>query len=112
MTKPSRLVVPALVLLLAACNTTGKSSVPPPKGSDGETVTRSMMERKLLDACVYRQYSVLKDQNRDRMISSCECAASKAIKEVPEPYTLARGGAITGSQDLAVRRGIEACFKS
>ncbi|ODN69906.1 hypothetical protein A6302_02788 [Methylobrevis pamukkalensis] len=109
MIRLSRLLVPALVLL-AACNTTTPGGAPAGV-RDGETLTKAMMERKLLDSCVYRQFNVV--EKRNRMVEDCRCAARSAIRELPEgSYIVPRSGQLTGQQDLAVRNGIAACFKA
>lgn len=112
MIRPGRLLVPALALVLAACNATPQTGGGPAPVTAGATpLERPVMERRLADACVYRQYRV-EGVNRMTLVDGCRCAARNAIKTLPEGnYVLARGGALTGPQDTALRAGIAACVK-
>jgi hypothetical protein len=110
MTRLSRLSAAAAVLLVAACTTVAKPPAPPPPpGSDGETLSKAMMERKLLDSCMYRQFQTA--PNRNRLVEDCRCAARGAMKNMSEPYVVARTGKLSGAQEISLREGFAACVK-
>lgn len=80
-------------------------------GGEAATISRDTLERRLLDTCVYRQFSV-KDIDRNRMIENCRCATKSAMSgfeggEFEQP----RSGGLTGPQDQALKAGIAGCFK-
>lgn len=97
------LAVSALSVLLAA----GASSA-----AGAGTISRDTLQRKLLDACVYRQFEV-KDMERMSMIENCRCATKAAMNGIEgDSFDEPRSGGLTGPQDQAIRAGIQTCFKA
>lgn len=81
--------------------------------TEGEAaaISRETLERRLLDTCVYRQFSV-KDIDRNRMIENCRCATKSAMGGLEgAEFQQPRSGGLTGPQDQALKAGIAACFK-
>lgn len=77
----------------------------------GATLSREALERRVLDACVYRQFQV-KDIDRNRMVENCRCATKTTMASLPgESFAEPRSGGLTGPQDKALRAGIAACFQ-
>lgn len=74
------------------------------------TISRETLERRLLDSCVYSQFQV-KDVDRARMIENCRCATRTAMKTIEGEEFDAPARGLTGPQTVAIRSGIEACFK-
>ena len=75
-------------------------------------VSRSTLEREMLDACIYRQFEV-KGVNRATMVEDCRCAVGAAMKGMTgDSFPQTRSGGLTADQDRAIRGGIAACFRA
>jgi hypothetical protein len=97
------LAVSALTLLLAASASSAAGA---------GTISRDTLQRRLLDACVYRQFQV-KDMERMSMIENCRCATKAAMTGMEgDSFDEPRSGGLTGPQDQAIRAGIQSCFKT
>ncbi|WP_181707810.1 hypothetical protein [Chthonobacter rhizosphaerae] len=80
-------------------------------GAEAAPITREALERRLLDTCVYRQFSV-KDVKRASMIDGCRCASRTALKSFEgAEFEQPRSGGLTPDQERALAAGIGACFK-